>query len=544
MFRCLTALYCLSLAMTAHADGAPDVAPAAIQAHVEFLADDLLEGRAAGSRGYDLAARYVASQMQLIGLLPAGDNGSWLQSIKLLEANRVLPAATLVVHANSGDDALESVADFIPGFHFGGNSSSVTAKMAYLGHGIRAPSLDHDDLAGIDIKGKIAVVLSGAPASFPNSQRAHYSSRAKSEELVARGAIGIVTLDTPAEETRVPWAKKSRMSWVPRMRLVDAEGKPVDSDPTLLGTASVSLAAAPRLFAGSDTSFEQAVAATTAGSGASFELPATLTISLKNALSPAASSNVVGMLRGSDPALADEYVVLTAHLDHLGRGAAVNGDTIYNGAMDNATGIAILLETARALAKSPVAPRRSILFVAVTAEERGLLGSQYFATYPTVPREALVANLNTDMPTALFPVSGMVLFGADHTSLGAMARAALVAEGMAEVPDPTPEEVFFVRSDQYSFVRKGIPSIYIDPAGISSDPTVNASAVTREFLLRDYHMPSDSAALPIHWPSLAQHARVNVRLTLAIANADERPSWLPGDFFGETFAPAAGGARP
>lgn len=521
----------------------PPVSADAVRAHVEFLADDLLEGRVTGSRGYDLAARYVASQMRAIGLLPAGDHGGWLQEVRLLEANRVLPAAELVVTLAGAQDALKPVADFIPGYYFFGNSSAIEAPMAYVGYGIHAPGLGHDDFAGIDLRGRIAVVLAGAPQQFPNSERAHYSSRAKTEGLIERGAVGVVTLDTPAEEVRVPWARKAQLSWVPRMRLVDGNGQPLDAYPTLLGTASVSAAAAARLFAGSPLAFAEAVALAERGESRSFELPARLRIGLKNALAPARSANVVGLLPGADPALAGEYLVFTAHLDHLGRGAAVNGDAIYNGALDNAAGVAITLETARALVNSPVRPRRSILFVAVTAEERGLLGSDYFARNPTVPRGSLVANINTDMPTALYPVSDMVLFGAQHTTLGGQARAALAAEGLGEAADESPEEVFFVRSDQYSFVRQGIPAIMVDTGNSSSDPAVDVRAVTRQFLLRDYHMPSDSPALPIHWPSLARHARVNARLALAVANADERPAWLPGDFFGETFAPAvaAGG---
>ena len=523
----------------------PAISADAIRAHVEFLSDDLLEGRAAGSRGYELATLYVTSQMRQIGLEPAGDAGDWLQWLDLIEATRVLPAAELVVHGGGGrDERLTPIDDFIPGFYFGATSTEVTAPAVYAGYGIHAPELGHDDFAGIDLTGRIAVVLAGAPARFPNSQRAHYSSRAKTEGLVARGAIGIVTVDTPEEETRVPWARKIRLSWTPRMRLLDSAGQPIDAYPEIRGSASVSVAAAERLFAGSPMDAAAVFAAARAGRFASFAMPVEFTLTAKNALARAKSANVVGLLRGSDPLLSNEYVVMTAHLDHIGRGAAVNGDVIYNGAFDNASGVAIMLETARALAESSGRPRRSILVVAVTAEERGLLGSDHFARHPTVPRDALVANVNTDMPVALYPVAGMTLYGAEHSTIGAQARAALAAEGLAEVLDATPEEVYFVRSDQYSFVRQGIPAIMVDTGDLSSDSGVDAAAVMRQFMLRDYHMPSDSVALPIHWPSLARLARVNAELTRVIADADGRPQWLPGDFFGATFGrtPPAGGA--
>ena len=545
MHRLLITATCAFVTSLAVGAESPAVSADAIRAHVEFLSDDLLEGRAAGARGYELAARYVASQMRHAGLEPAGDSGGWLQWLDLIEAARVLPAAELVVRrAGVPDDRLAPLADFIPGYYFGATASEVTAPAVYLGFGIHAPELSHDDFAGIDLTGRIGVILSGAPARFPNSQRAHYSARAKTEGLVARGAVGIITVETPEEELRVPWQRKVQMSWAPRMRLVDDAGQPIDAYPEIRGSASVSVAAAGRLFAGGPTSAQELFAAASEGRFHSFTMPVELGLSLKNALSRAKSANVVGLLRGADPALAGEYVVLTAHLDHIGRGPPVDGDAIYNGALDNASGVAIMLETARALAASAVRPRRSILVVAVTAEERGLLGSDHFARQPTVPRAALVANLNTDMPDALYPVSGMTLFGADHSTLGAQARAALAAEGVVEVPDATPQEVYFVRSDQYSFVRQGIPAIMVDTGALTSAAGVDAAAVTRRFMLEHYHMPSDSTALPIDWPSLARLARVNARLTLAVANDAARPRWLPGDFFGEKFgrAQSAGSA--
>ncbi len=540
----LSALLAATIATFPAAADWPSVPVHAIRGHVEFLSDDLLEGRAAGTRGYDLAARYVAAQMQAIGLEPAGDGGGWLQSASLLEAKRDHAAATLVVkRADSSEDRFAPLEDFIPGFYFGAEESAVTAPATYLGFGIHAPELGHDDFKGIDVRGRIAVVLDGAPSSFPDSQRAHYSGRAKIDGLHARGAVGIVTVDTPKEEVRVPWERKKKLTWNPRMRLLDAAGAPVDSYPGIKGSATVSVFAAPRLFAGARRSADQAFAAAEAGRTGSFALPGEITLSLRNSLARAQSANVIGMLRGSDPLLAGEYVVLTAHLDHLGRGAAIDGDEIYNGALDNAAGISIVLETARALAASPVRPRRSVLFIGLTAEERGLLGAYHFTAFPTVPRAAIVANINTDMPEALFPVAGMILLGEAHSTLGETARAALAAEGLIEVPDPTPEEVSFVRSDQYPFIRAGIPAIVVRPGALSSDPAVDAKSVQRDFRLNHYHLPSDSVALPIHWPSVAQNAEVVARLALAVANADARPEWLPGDFFGATFGrlPRAGG---
>jgi len=227
---------------------------------------------------------------------------------------------------------------------------------------------------------------------------------------------------------------------------------------------------------------------------------------------------------------------MTAHLDHLGRGAEVNGDGIYNGALDNASGVAVMLEVARLL-KAGAPPRRSVLFVALTAEERGLLGSDVFARQPTVPREALVADVNMDMPVALGPVADWVAFGAEHSTLGPVAARAARAEGYRLSPDPEPEEIVFVRSDQYMFVRQGVPSIYMSSGNRSRDPAIDLAQRADEFRRTHYHQPSDDTKLPIDYPSLAGLARVNLRIVREVANATARPSWNPGDFFGERFAP-------
>ncbi len=522
------------LPVAAQAADPPPASPDAVHAHIEFLADDLLEGRATGSRGFQVAARYVATQMAALGLRPAGADGSWLQPVELIESTRVVPAARATIERGGERIELAPAVDFIPGFSFFGTEASVSAPLVFVGFGVSAPELSHDDFAGVDVAGKIAVVLSGAPAHFPNSQRAHYS-REKTRQLAARGAVGIVSLNTPDDEQRWPWDRAVRLSWVPSMRLVDSTGQPVEAYPEIRASMTLNLSSAPKIFDGGPKPLEQVFADAQAGKPQAFDLPATLSLTLRAAIGRTQCTNVVGVLPGSDPKLAGEYIVFTAHLDHLGKGAAVNGDTIYNGAMDNASGTAVMLEAARLLATGKTRPKRSIVFLAVTAEERGLLGSRHFAMYPTVPKDAIVANVNMDMPITLFPMTGFTAFGAEHSTLGEVARRALEAEGLAMMPDTEPAEVFFVRSDQYSFVREGIPALYLDQAAKSSDPTVDPDAVFREFLIRDYHMPSDQADLPIHWPSLASLARVNARIGLAIANDPVRPSWLPGDFFGETF---------
>jgi Zn-dependent M28 family amino/carboxypeptidase len=243
-------------------------------------------------------------------------------------------------------------------------------------------------------------------------------------------------------------------------------------------------------------------------------------------------------LRGSDPRIGDEVVVFTAHLDHLGVGEPVQGDSIYNGALDNASGTAALLEVARAVAGVSPAPRRSVLFLAVTAEEHGLLGSDYFVEHPTVPLEKIVANFNMDGLAILYPLRQLVPMGAEHSTLDATVARAATRMGIELAPDPFPEEVFFVRSDQYSFVRRGVPSLFLF-MGIQSDPGVDAATLFREWGRTRYHTPQDDLSQPMDLSAGARHAQLNFLVGLETANADEKPAWKSGDFFGKMF----GGSR-
>lgn len=524
----------LATAPALSADELPDASADAIRAHTAFLADDLLEGRATGSRGYEIAARYVATQMELMGLKPAGTGGDWLQPVGFVEARRDIGNSRASVAVGGQTVDLVPGKDFLPGVSYSSTEATVSAPLVFVGFGIHAPEYGYDDFGGIDLEGKIAVVLDGSPSSLPSTIRAHYS-RQKVKEIASRGAIGLVSAETPQSVKRFPWEKAVQLATLPRRRLLDDQGQPVDAYPEIRASVSLNLPVAATLFAGAPKTADQVFADAEAGVPQAFDLPAAITITLRNELGHAGSANVVGLLEGADPDLKDEYIVFTAHLDHLGRGTEVGGDSIYNGALDNASGVATMLEATRILVGSAVRPRRSVLVVAVTGEENGLLGSERFATAPTVPQEALVANLNMDMPVLLHPVGGFVAYGAEHSSLGAVAARAMESEGLALVPDPHPDEVFFVRSDQYSFVKQGIPALYIDDAAFSSDPDVDADAVLKKHLLEHYHMPSDDMSLPIHWPSFARLARVNARIALEVANAPARPDWLPGDFFGSTF---------
>ena len=251
------------------------------------------------------------------------------------------------------------------------------------------------------------------------------------------------------------------------------------------------------------------------------------------------SSNVIGMLPGSDPALAGEYVVLMAHLDHNGIDPARKDDTIFNGAMDNASGTAAMLEAARSLAALPVRPRRPILFAAVTAEEKGLLGSDYLARHPVVANGKVVSVVNLDMPVLLYDFQDVIAFGAEHSTMGPIVARAAAKMGLSLSPDPLPTEGLFTRSDHYSFVKRGVPSVFL-ATGFKN----GGEKQFRDFLKTHYHQVSDQTSLPFDWNAAAKFARINALIAAEIANADEAPKWYSDSFFGKTFAPTTLKAPP
>lgn len=521
------------------ADPATLVREDAIRAHVEFLASDLLEGRAAASRGYDVAAAYVASQFRQARLDPAGSNSTYLQPVPLVEATPVLPGSSVELLVNGRTQTFDYGTHYLPSADYLSASSTLTAPMTFAGYGIEAPELNYNDFTNIDLNGRIAVIFTGAPARFPHTQRAYYSSAyTKFPMLIERGAVGAVILDTTESAELFPWERNVAMSWVPQMRWLDESGKPKNAFEQLKLRFRFNRDAATRLFDGAERSFEDVLAGADAGEPQGFDLPGLLTLSATTGLRRTDSANVVAVAAGADERLRNEYVVVTAHLDHLGRGAAVNGDSIYNGAQDNAIGVGILLEMARALNASGVRPRRSIVFLAVTAEEKGLLGSDYFALHPPAGG-TLVAAINIDMPLLFARTTDLVALGEQHSSLGAVARAAAASQGYRLSPDPTPEQVSFVRSDQFSFIRQGIPSIVIGGGYQARDKRTDVIQLRRDFLSRHYHEPSDDLSGPIDYPAAADLARVDLRLVLDIANAASRPAWKSGDFFGRVFATAA-----
>lgn len=515
-------------------DAVAAVSPHAIAAHIRFLASDALEGRETGTRGYDTAAAYVAAQFEAAGLEPI--DGSWMQPFKLRGAVIDESSSSIAVDGSP----LLSRKDFILRPDFARESVDVSGPVVLAGFGVTAPELGWDDYRSVDVRGKIVLIVSGAPQSFAVDQRAYYSaSDVKRRNAASHGATGILTVNAPGDETRYPFTKRAAQSGATSMQYLQPDGSASGVIPSLKGQAALSREAAARLFDGASLTLDVVLADAEKGQAHSIPLKPQVTMHTATRFSEVTSANVVGLLRGRGPMRRDEYVAVTAHLDHLGNHPpSRGGDGLYNGAMDNAVGIAVLIEMARSMAARP-RPERSVLFVALTGEEKGEQGSEFFVHFPPVPAKAIVADVNMDMFTMLYPVADVVPLGGEHSDLGALAARAARATGFDVSVDPLPEEVRFIRSDQYSFVKAGIPAIHIKAGNHSSDPSVDGTKVTREWLRTMYHTPHDDLSQHFDFPSGARYADLNERLVESIANGP-RPRWKRGDFFGRLFASPTG----
>ncbi len=513
------------------------IRPEAIRGDIRFLSDDLLEGRGTGSHGYDLAAKWMATQFEAMGLQPAGDNGGYFQDVTY-RATRPDEQKTSVTLVRRGkEEKLQFRKDYISSGSPGQKESSVEAPVVFVGDGVTAPEQGYDDYKGIDGKGKIVALVFQAP-NFESSLKAHYSSfEGKAANAVAHGAVGIIALDDPVLEQLYSYKEQVRDLAFPQLRWLDKNGTPNDYFPELKGGAFLNMEATKRFFEGSGHTVDEVYAAVKEGKPTSFETSITAKIHTVSKHEDVHSSNIVAKIEGSDPQLKNEYVVYTAHLDHLGIGEPVNGDKIYNGTLDNASGSAILVEVARAFQTMNPKPKRSILFVSVAGEEAGLLGSDYFAHNPTVPKSAIVANVNMDEDQMLWPLEDIIPFGAEHSSLEGVMKRAADRMHLSLSPDPMPEEVAFIRSDQYSFVKQGIPAVFPVPGFKSTDPKYKPQEIFKNWEATRYHQPSDDMNQPgLLWDEAAKYARFVFLCGDLIAEDSQRPTWNKGDFFGDHYS--------
>jgi Zn-dependent M28 family amino/carboxypeptidase len=493
-------------------------------ADVETLAADDMEGRAAGSEGHRRAADYVARRFAAMGLEPAGEGGGYFQAVRF-EERRILPEgtrATLVVEG--APRPLRLPQDMVLRIAGGPPPEAIDAPLVFIGYGLHLPEAGHDDFAGVDLRGKVAVVIGGGPRALSSALKSH--ARADRPRLLAeRGALGMILLGTPAQAEQ-PWESVARAAAQPGMYLADPALRAVRS-PFL--TAALHPAAAELIFAGSGHGFTGVASLANASAPVpGFALITRFTATVATESRSVTSRNVVARLPGRDRLLRAEHVVLTAHLDGLGVGAPVAGDAIYNGALDNAAGVSALIDIAGQYRRQRVRPRRSILFVALTGEEKGLLGSRWFAQRPSVPLASIVADLNYDMALPLFPLTSITLLGAEESSLGAEARSVGAELGLPLAPDPFPDRNSFVRSDQYAFIEQGIPALAFKfgfAAGTPEAATEQAWRRTR------YHSPSDDTAQNVFREDEIRLHDFIAALALRVANADARPRWNADSFF-------------
>lgn len=510
-----------------------------IKEHMTVLASDEFEGRGLGSKGYEGALQYVEKTLTADGLSPAGENNGFRQRVPLRNAVVVQKSSSMTVTSKSGKKALAYGKDYLlSADQLREDVVLADAPVVFVGYGVSAPAQGYDDYgAGIDVKGKVVAYLSGAPAKLASNERAYYSSgTVKEAEAVKRGAVGTLSFTSP-DDPRFRWDVSVATSTQGNYASLDAKGQPNRGDAALRGSTSLNHSGVAAIFAGASKPAAEVFAAAAKSEPQAFDLATRVSMTTKSTHTAVESANVVSRLEGSDPVLKNEHVVYIAHVDHFGRGVAMKGDDIYNGAHDNASGVAIVLELARAYKSLPSAPKRSVLFLFVTAEERGLLGSDYFVRNPTVPAGGLVADLTLDMPFLFHPLKDIVPYGAQHSTLAEPVKRAAAKMGLAIGEDPIPEQVLFIRSDHFSFVRQGIPSLFLK-SGFQTGDTRDGGAINAAYRRDVYHKPNDDMSQAFDFGAGADHARLNFLTGWQVAQETARPAWNKGDFFGGLFGKA------
>ena len=500
--------------------------------YVKVLAADDMEGRETGSFGLHKAQEYVVEQLKSDGLEPLGAKGFY-QPVRFVSRQIVEKDSSLVLLHDGqtepltlGEDAIFSTrVDLAP---------SVEAPLIFAGYGLVVPELSYNDLEGLDLKGKVAVLLSGSPEAIPGALASHYQSAGERwKAMYKAGAVGIITIPNPAAMD-IPWSRISVNRTHPSMAL---KGQEFDETAGEALAVTFNPAHAEKLFEGSGHTFQEVLEAAKERK----QLPR---FPLKHSIKARAavnkreieSDNVIAQLPGSDPKLKSEHVVLSAHLDHLGIGEPINGDRIYNGAMDNGSGSAVLLDLAASLRKSK-RPRRSLLFVFVTGEEKGLLGSRYFTAHPTVKPGSMIANINIDMFLPIVPLKVLTVYGLTESDLGDSAREAAQSLGVAVQADPEPQRNAFIRSDQYNFIRHGVPALAMGVGFVKGSPE---QQIFKDWLTQRYHAPSDDPNQPVDLAAAGKYEEIVRALLIKTADEERRPQWKTNSFF-RRYAPMATG---
>jgi Zn-dependent M28 family amino/carboxypeptidase len=500
-----------------------------IAPHIKFLADDLLEGRAPGSRGEKLATAYIAAQMESYGLEPAGEGGTYFQKVPLIGITPSLPP-TVTVTAGTRALALALSKDLVVMSGVQAPEAKIAgAELVFVGYGIVAPEFEWDDYRGVDVKGKVVVVMNNDPESDPKlfggKTRLWYGRWDYKYLTAARhGAAGAIIIHT-APSAGYPWQVVQTSNTGEKFEL------PQGDEPRLQARMWITEEAARRVVEAAGKTLDTLRTAAETRSFKPMPLGATLTVAFKNTVRKLEGANVAGILRGTDRKLKEEAVVFTAHHDHLGVRTPKNGDAIYNGAVDNASGVATVLALARAAAAAP-RPKRSLLFLSVTAEEQGLLGSEWFCRHPVLPPGRIAANINIDSVNIWGRTSDLGFIGHGKSSLDAVVEAVAKAQGRSVHGDPYPDRGSFYRSDQFNFAKIGVPAIYA-----KGGPTYlgRPAAWGREqmelFEKTNYHQPSDHYDPRWDLAGAVEDAQLYLLVALRIASAPAMPAWNAGDEF-------------
>lgn len=512
--------FCLPLLLPFHALAD---APTQWWADVSALANDGMEGRLTGSPGYDRAAAYVISRLKAEGLEPAGTDG-YLQPVAFEQQTVDQDKSSAELMTADGSATPLKVGDqILITAGMGPRPAHVDAPLIFIGYGLHLPKQGHDDFAGQDLKGKVAVVLSGGPADLSGALKSNARSE-RNKALARLGALGVISLITPGQ-VEIVWERQKLLARNSGMYLADVKLR--DSEKPFFA-ATVDPAQSEIFFRGSGHSFAELAALSDDSRPLPlFPLRVRLRASVAASYSRLTSPNLAARLEGSDPRLKSEYVAVSAHLDHLGIGAPIHGDRIYNGAMDDASGVATVLDIAHRLKQRPPL-RRSILFLFFTAEEKGLLGSTYYARRPTVPGKNIVADLNFDMALPLWPLKTIYAPGQEESSLGEEARAVAADQGLQMVADPLPDRNVFIRTDQFSFVREGIPALVFKFGFAKGTPEFQ---IEHDWRANRYHAPSDDLDQPVLKEEAVKLDDFVAALAARVADADARPVWSANSIF-------------
>jgi Zn-dependent M28 family amino/carboxypeptidase len=512
----------------------------ALRAHIKFLSDDRLEGRGTGAKGGETAALYIAEQFEAMGLKGAGPQGSFWQLVSLVGV-KADPKTELRINGATKAEAFKFADDFVAFIGAQTDHVAVNADLLFVGYGIDAPEQKWNDYKGPaeDYRGKILVMLVNDPPATAQEpelfggRRLTYYGRwtYKYEEAARRGAAGVILLHTN-ESAGYPWSvvRTSNGSW-----RFDIARTSSDKTPFLKVRSWVTDDAAHRMFSLAGLNLDELRKQAASRDFKPVKMNLTASIDLNSELKRVEAPNVVAILPGSDPKLRDEYVVFTAHWDHFGVGAPdKNGDTIYNGALDNATGVASVLEIARVLSGLPAAqrPRRSFLFLITTAEEQGLIGSEWYTLHPAVPLNKTAADINLDSMNILGPTNDFVALGAERSSLQAVVEQIARARGLRISPDPRPEQGSFYRSDHFPFAKVGVPSIsFKEGDDYMGHPKEWGEKKFREYNEAHYHQPSDEYRDDWNFQGMIQEADFAMEIGRRIANLPALPRFNPNDEF-------------